>query len=196
MSKIIKVNPPYKPLVQLYECCGPCAFQWILHRRDFWIDQEELAWHCKLKILKKNAKYFVRNMRITKSRKDTGTSVEKMHIYLNKMLKDKKIPLTVEKHPISKIKDPKEFMIENLKKENDIMLDFFCKPFPVYEYEGGHVCVVSEFNSDKEIITLGDPAGELPKFWKVPLKKIIKSMDKKYDGHERGFWIVKSKRKK
>lgn len=192
--KEIKVNPPYKPLVQMTYCCGPCAFLWILHRRGYWVDQEEIAWYCKLKIPKKEAKKFVRKMRIAKSKKDDGTSVEKLHIYLNKMLKDKKIPLSIEKYPISKVKDPKKLLIENLKTGNDVMFDFACKLFPQYQYHGGHVCVVAEFDPQKEILTLGDPGGSRPKYWKVNLKKIVKSMDKKYDGHERGFWIIKSKK--
>lgn len=186
----IKVKPSYKPLVQLPYCCGCCAFLWILHRKGYWIDQEEIAWYCKLKIPKKEAKNFVRKMKIAESKKEVGTSPEKMHIYLNKMLKDKKIPLKVEKYPISKIKNPKEFVVKNLKAKNDIMLDFSCKPFPKYKVSWGHVCVTAGFDTDKEILTLGDPSQLQPKFWKVSLKKIIEAMDKKYDGHERGFLIV------
>lgn len=188
---LIKVKPAYKPLVQLPYCCGCCAFLWILHRRNYWVDQEELAWYCKLKIPRKEAKNFVRKMRIAKLKKEVGTSPEKMHIYLNGMLKDKKIPLKVERYAISKIKNPKEFIIKNLKAKNDVMLDFSCKPFPKYEISWGHVCVVAEFDMNKEMLTLGDPSWLQPKFWKVPLKKIVKAMDKRYDGHERGFLIVK-----
>ncbi len=192
MTGIIKIKPPYKPLVQLTYCCGPCSFLWVLYRRGYWIDQEEIAWYCKLKVPKKEAKKFVKKMKIVELKKDAGTSVERLHIYLNKMLKYKQIPLKVEKYSISKVKNHQEFIIKNIKTGNDIMLDFACKPFPEYEFShGGHVCVVAKFDVDKEIITLGDPSWEKPKFWEVPLKKIIKAMDKKYDGHERGFWIIK-----
>lgn len=188
---IVKVNPPYKPLTEQPYCCGPCSFQWILLRRGYWIDQEEIAEYCKLKVPRKLKKLFVRNIKIAKSKKEEGTSVEKIHIYLKKLLKYKKIPLAVTKHTISKIKDSKKFIIENLKTGNDIMLDFACKPFPEYEFpHGGHVCVVVEFDTDKNILTLGDPAFYKPKFWKVPLQKIVKAMDSKWDGHERGFWII------
>jgi len=189
----LKVDPPYKPLVQMYHCCGPCSFLWILHRRGYWVDQEEIAWYCKLVIPKSAANKFTRRFKIAKKKEDEGTSPEKMHIYLNKLLKDKKIPLKVEYYSINKVKDPKTLIIENLKAGNDIMLDFACKPFPEYKFHGGHVCVVAEFDTKKNILTLGDPAWARPKFWKVELDKITKAMDKKYDGHERGFWIVSEK---
>jgi len=190
---MIKVKPPYKPLVQMPYCCGCCAFLWILNRRGYWIDQEEIAWFCKLKILKRDAKIFSRKMGIVKSKKDAGTSPEKMNVYLNKMLKVKKIPLEVKKYFISQIENPKQLILENLKSGNDIMLDIACKPFRQYTFPGGHVCVVAEFNPAKEVLTLGDPGQRQPKFWKVSLKKIVKAMDKKYDGSERGFSIIKPK---
>lgn len=175
-------------------CCGPCSFLWVLHRRGYWIDQEEIAWFCKLNIPQKKAKRFVRKMRITKSTGDEGISSAKLDIYLNRMLQKKKIPLKVERYPISKIENPKELIIENLKAGNDIMLAFSCKQFPKFKSIIGHICVVAEFDSNKGIITLGDPAGSEPKFWQADLKKIVKAMDKKYDGNERGFWIISPKK--
>ena len=189
---MLKVNPPYKPLVQLPYCCGVCSFQWILFRRGYWADQEEIAWYCKLKILKKDSKKFVRKMRIAKSKKEWGTSVEKFHIYANELLRKKKIPLKIEHHFISKIKNPREFVIKNLKAGHDIMLDFhwFGLGKKDKSWNCGHACVISEFDSNKNILTLGNPSQNQPKFWKVSLNKIVKAMDKKYDGHERGFWII------
>lgn len=147
-----------------------------------------------MKILKSYAKAFVRKMIIAKSKDDTGTSPYKFHIYANKLLKAKRIPLTIQKYQVSQVKDPTQLIVKNLKAGYDVMLDFACKPFPEYEYdEGGHVVVVSEFDTDKGVLTIGDPSWIHAKFWKVPLKKIVNAMDKKYDGFERGFWVVKPK---
>ena len=40
---------------------------------------------------------------------------------------------------------------------------------------------------------VGDPDWTKPKFWKIPLKKLIEGMDNKYDGVKRGFWVISSK---
>ncbi|KPJ54961.1 hypothetical protein AMJ47_02750 [Parcubacteria bacterium DG_72] len=176
--------------------CGCCAFLWVLHRKGYWIDQEEIAQRCNLRVPKRDLKKFTRKIKVAKSKKNVGTSPERMHIYLNRLLRAKRIPLIVEKYPISKIENPKEFVVNNLRVKNDIVVSFSCKPFRQYKFSWGHVCVISGFDLKKEELTLGDPGQNQLKYWKVSLKKITKAMDKKYDGSERGFLLVKAKNKK
>ena len=73
----LKVNPPYKPLVQMPLCCGVCSFLWTLHRRGYWIDQEEIAQACKLHVPKKDAKLFTLKMKIANKKEDEGTGEKK-----------------------------------------------------------------------------------------------------------------------
>lgn len=180
----------YKPLTQQYRCCGPCAFQWILLRRGFWVDQEEIAWHCRLKVPKDRLNRFTRKMLVAEKKEDEGTITKDFHILLNKMLKEKNIALTVEFHPITTVDNPSELIDTNMQQGNDLMVAFSCKVFPEWNSILGHVCVIVGF--DGKTLTLGDPSLVRPKFWDAPLDKIIGAMDKKFDGHERGFWVVKS----
>ncbi|UCG95461.1 MAG: hypothetical protein JSV92_00190 [archaeon] len=190
---IIKVRPPYKPLVQMHVCCAVCAFLWILHRRGYWVEQEEIAKACNLYVLKKTAKLFGLKMKTAKSAKQEGVNFDKFHIYANRLLKKKKIPLEMEKYSISQIEDSKKFIIKHLKNGEDVMVSFACKPIPQCKCPAGHVCVVAEFDLKSNTLTLGDSRWTSPKYWKIKLDKIVKAMDKKY-GRERGFWVVKPRR--
>ncbi|UCD04569.1 MAG: hypothetical protein JSW73_02970 [Candidatus Woesearchaeota archaeon] len=188
----LKVNPPYKPLVQMHVCCGVCSFLWVLHRRGYWIDQEEIAQACNLYILKKTANLFKLKMKITKSAKKEGVNFDKFHKDANKLLKKKKIPLKMEKYSISQIEDPKKFIIKHLKSGEDVMVNFACKALQL-TCPSAHICVIAEFDTKNNILTLGDSSWTRPKYWKVKLDKMVKAMDKKHDGRERGFWVISEK---
>ena len=185
---IIKVDPPYKPLVQMPYCCAPCVFLWVLHRRGYWIDQEELVRYCKVRVPRKSAKAFMENINISKKirgvNKDFGLNIAKL-------LKEKELPFVIETIFISKVKDPKNLITENLKKGNDIILCLHSKPFKRYTFNNGHCLVISAFDTEAEKLTLGDPSQINSKFWEVPLNNVINAMSKKYDGKERSFFVIK-----
>jgi len=101
------LTPEYKPLVQMPYCCGPCSFLWVLHRRGYWIDQEEIAKATRLKIPKEYQKRFRLKMLVAKEPKDNGIKPGTFHTYLNRLLKKKKISLNVKRYSISEDKPPR-----------------------------------------------------------------------------------------
>jgi len=186
---MMKLKPEYKPLVQMPYCCGPCSFQWVLHRRGYWIDQEEIAKATRLKIPKEYQKKFRLKMLVAKEPKDNGVKPGTFHSYLNKLLKKKKIPLSVKRFSISEI-NPRKLIMDNLKAGNDIMLSVHGRPFKRYDFDTGHAMVLSEFDPRSGYLILGDPSQNHSKFWRVKLDKVVEAMDPRFDGSERGFLIV------
>ena len=191
---MVRVNPAYKPLVQLPWCCLPCALLWVLHRRGYWVDQEEIAKLFDVGIPKGVAHRFTRRMRIAKKPKDTGVGETDVAGLMNRLFKQKKIPLVAERHVVSSVKSPKKFVTEHLKAGHDLIVNISCRPFPKYKSRGGHGCVIAGINHSTGIVTLGDPGGRMPTFWKVHVSKLADAMLPKH-GRERGFWVIKSKKK-
>ena len=93
---------------------------------------------------------------------------------------------------ISKIENPKKFIVGNIKKGNDVMISFNWKGLG-YKKNWGHVVVISEMDTKKDVVTLGDPSFNQPKFWKVKLSRLVKAMNPKHDSVERGFYIFSKK---
>jgi hypothetical protein len=193
--KVAKVNPPYKPLTQQKYCCFPCAIQWILLRRNLkWIDQEDIAAMCDMRIPKKLEHLFRRKFKITNKPSDYGTNVyTSKDKHVERLFEKYKIPLKVKRILINEIKDPAEFVFRNIKSGNDLMLDFHWYGLGKRErsWNIGHAVVTSGIKMVKNpVITFGDPRQSGPKFWEVKMSALAKAMDKKYDGHERGFWVI------
>ena len=184
------MKPKYKPLVQMRGCCGPCAILWILLRRGFWVDQEKIAKELKTRVFKRDLKLFPEKMLTTGKKGDLGLPdiIGKDTYLVNRFLKKYKIPLRMTPFKISKVKNPKEFIVENLKKGNDIMVSFNWKGLE-HKRGWGHIVVISEIDTRKDVVVLGDPGQNQPKFWKVKLNRLTKAMSSKYDGAERGFHI-------
>jgi hypothetical protein len=193
MKKYLKLNPPYKPLVQMKLCCLPCSVLWILHRRGYWIDQERIAKELRIRLPKKDMKLFNEKMLLRKKRESPGACqiIGKDAYLVDRMFKNHRIPLKMTTFRISKVDDPKKFVTYNIRKGNDIMLSFNWKGLGG-KHNRGHVVVVSEITPGG-IVTIGDPSQVNSKFWKVPLSRIVKAMDSRYDGHERGFYIFSKK---
>lgn len=193
--KSIKVKTPYIPLTQQRLCCVPCAIQWILLRRGLKIfSQEEIGKALGLTVPKKCKKLFIENIRIGKKPKRGYGTKEKDGSKMNKFFRKNNIPLRVKKVFHSKIKDPVKLITDNLKKGNDIMVVTYMSVIkPKEKY--GHALLVNEIIlTKKPKVIVGEPSFFNKKFWEVDLDKIIKGMDKKYDGEERGIYIF-SKRK-
>lgn len=176
-------------------CCAACAILWILHRRGYWIEQEGIAKELKIRIPKKDFKLFKHKMLTTRVKKDYGAPnlIEKDAYLVDKLFRKYKIPLKMTPIKISKIKDPRKLIIENLKKGNDIMIAFNWKGLG-HKGNWGHLAVISGIiEKEDPIIIIGDSSEKKPKFWKVKLSKLVKAMNGKYDKTERGFYIFSKK---
>ncbi len=194
MSKSIKVNPPYKPLVQMPYCCAACTIQWVLFRRGYWLDQEVIAKELRIKIPKGFQKFFSVKLPLCEKVKDAGPILGPLKDVgiINNMFMKYKIPLVARAYPISKIKYPARFIVENLRAKKDLVVMFHWKGMGK-RWDWSHRAVIVEFEMENKIVTLGDPGYDLPKYWKIPLSKLIRAMNKKYDNYIRGFLTIESK---
>lgn len=186
---VFKVNPMYKQLTQKVNFCGPTCLQMILFRRNNWLSQELLAKEIGVGIHKKDKDLYLLDFpQFTKNDARIGIALkgfeqEKVNDFLNKF------GLKAEVYRPSEIKDINKFVVENIKKGNDIMMNFWLKLFD--GRNSGHFVLIADFNSEKEEVTVCDSSSKKKSFWKAPIKKFVDSMSKKYDGDERGFVVFK-----
>lgn len=184
-----KVKSDYKSLTQMKWCCAACAVLWILHRRGYWVEQADIAREIKIRIPKKDLKLFSAKMAITRKRNDYGAPdlIGKDAFLINQFLKRHKIPLKMNSWKIGLIENPKKFIVENIKKGNDVMLSFHWRGLGLKGK--GHVAVLAEIDDKENTVIIGDSAINRPKFWKVKLDKLVRAMSAQYDHCERGFYI-------
>lgn len=193
--KSIKAKPPYIPLTQQKYCCFAACIQMILLRRKMPLfSQEEIGWHLCLIVPKSVKKLFNKARAGKKPKTGYGTQESKKGCSLNAFFNKKKIPLKCERHWISEIKEPHEFVLKNLRKGNDIIALYNNKGINRGGEPSGHACIVSEIILGKKPgLTLIDPDFKNKKYNKVYLGKLCNAMSNKYDKNERGFWIISKK---
>ncbi len=187
----LKQNPDYIPLTQQDLCCVPTTIQWVLVRRNLpLVSQEDIGKVIGLHVPKEKNHLFMYKFPNTKAYYGTyGTELNNKN--LNELFEKYKLPLVGEYTKISKIKDPHKFIIENMKAGNDVCMMFHKKN--VTGENWAHGSILAEYDTDTKTITVGDPSPRYPKFWKVKLTKMVDAMNTKWDGNERGFWVIKSK---
>lgn len=187
---VIKINPPYKHLVQKKNLCGSACIQMILFRHGVWIEQEELAYKLGTKINGKDADLYL--MPFRKASDGSSKIGMKLKDFNKPKIKNalKKYRFNIGIHRISTVKSPEKFFIKNLKENNDVIINFWWKPINGVDF--GHYVLLSEFNTVTKKIKVCDPGQNKRSFWEVRLDKLVKGMNKKFDGNERGFLVVKS----
>lgn len=188
---VIKISPHYKRLIQMKIFCGPACVQMILFRRGIWIEQELLAYKISAKIDKKGKNLYVLPFKKLPS-SDSRSGLENIKHFKKIKVKNffEKYNLKVEVYPISKIEFIDDFIIKNLKNNNDIIVNFWWKPL-IKNKNWGHYVLISEFDTKTKMMTVCDPSYNSKGFWKIKLNKIIKGMTTQFDGNERGFVVIK-----
>lgn len=187
----VKVDPPYKHLVQKKAFCGPTCIQMILFRRGIWTDQEELAYRMGVKIYEEQKDFYEHQFPVVeKGSPEYGMAIKDFESkeVLN-VFKD--FGLTAEVFLIREIDDVKEFIIEKIEDGCDVMTCFRFDPIDGREI--GHYALVSEFDEKSDTVTLCDPYFECKRFWDVKLEKLKEAMSPKWDEIERGFVVVREK---
>lgn len=198
-SEKIRIKPYYTPLTQQKYCCLPCCIQWIMLRRDLkLISQDEMARDLGVVIAPEDQRLFNVKMKIAKKlppdKLGYGTWVYKIPQFLKKH----KIPLSVERFYPSKIGDVKNFLCENLKNGNDIIVSFniaaYAKSGSGINY--GHSCIIDSITTKNKniIVSLGDPAYSHRKFFDIELQKLLNGMTKY--GEEKSFKVFTKKHSK
>lgn len=175
----------YKHLVEKPSFCGPACLQMILLRRGIWIDQEEIAKEIGARILPKEKDFFTIKFPI--SANDAGINLVEFDTKkVKKFFKKYKLKLTTEVVHISKIKDCKTFIKKHLAKGNDLMANFHMSYYKKSK-NWGHFNLIDKIQGN--IVTFCDPWPSNKSFWKTTIADLIASMNKKFDGKERGFVV-------
>lgn len=165
-------------------------------RKGYWLDQEDIAKELNIKITKDVSKSFNYKFRITKNILEAGYDVQNINIKkLDNIFKKYKIPITTEFKKISEIKNIDKFIINNIKKNNDLSMLFLWKAFG-HKVSYGHYVLISSYNINTKIVEVCDPAfGKMKSFWSSEISEFIYGMNDKWDGKERGFLIFKDTKK-
>jgi len=161
----------------------------ILRRNLGWVDQEEIAKDLGVRIGRHQVDSFHIKLKIAKGKDEADRGIILKEFKQKKVqdfFKKHKIPLKVSVFYKSEIEDVKFFLGTNLKEGNDVMANIYNRTFHL-EKDWGHLVLVSEVGGDE--VTLCDPGPKNKSFWQTSLKKLIGSMDKRYDGLERGFVV-------
>ena len=178
----------YKHLLQKPSMCGPACIQMVLLRKGMWMDQEEIAEKVNARIFADQKDFFSKKLRITKDDIEVGIRLREFgEERIRNFFKNLKPSLKTEIFQVSEIKEVKDFIKENLNKNNDIIANIHMRYFDK-KRKFGHFVLVSEIKGDR--VTLCDPSPNSQNLWITTIDKLVKSMSKKIDGLERGFAII------
>lgn len=185
------LKPKYLPLVQKPSCCNVTCLQMILYRRGFGLfDQQDLAKYFKIKVGKDELKSFNVKLGVyTSTNNDEGLKTIESEKLINRFFKDKKIPLKASAIKASEIADLTQFLIDNIKKDNDLWLEY--KVHKIHGEKLIHDNVVESVKtlSGKTWVTLVDPYWVYKPRLDVTIEDIAEAISDKY-GRETGFIIV------
>jgi hypothetical protein len=180
----------YSPIHQLPYCCVPATIQWVLLRRGCNIgNQEEIGVQLGLRVPVKMKKYFQnRKIKIVPDNsKEVGTQILKKKYSISNYFKKNNIQLKISKE--FRFKNKKElevFLLNNLGTDKDLILRFHSG---IYKENGaGHLGIIINYNKKSKIVVIGDP--EPPFFKKITLEKLLESLSKKFDGIQRGPYLI------
>lgn len=163
----------------------------ILYRRGFGLyDQQELAKYFKIKISKKDFRSFNIKLNVFTSKNyNEGLKTIESEKTINSFFKKNKIPLTAKAVRASEINDLKEFLVSNIKDNNDLWLEY--KTHKIHGEKIIHDNVVESVKvvSGKGYVTLVDPYWEFKPRLVVGINKISEAISNKY-GRETGFIVI------
>ena len=184
----ISQKPPYKPIKQRPYCCVPACVSVILDRRGIKHNsQEEIGYELGLIIPKEKIHLFIKARIGRKPVAGYGTQVSKKKYSINNYFLKNKIKLKETYYFPEKIKDTRNFIIENLKSSNDLVVCFNNKKL-YGNGDFGHVSLIQSINNG--VIILIDSEKSVPDKRKVKLQKLVEAI--KYHGKKKrgGFWVI------
>ncbi|MBD3270166.1 hypothetical protein GF376_01425 [Candidatus Peregrinibacteria bacterium] len=189
--------PYYHPIPLMPYCCVPAALQWILYRRGLDIlDQETIGANLGLQLPISGKKIFRNPGIIFTDKKPVDGYGTRIHIpeYSIQKFFDKygfklKISDLYTFKTNSQIHD---FLVENMKPENDIILRWHTRIFKGgKEPEGvGHFSVIEDYDPSDQEVVIGDP--DPPFFKKASLGQLLYAMSDQVDGIQRGMYLVEN----
>jgi hypothetical protein len=186
----------YFPLIQKPDCCSVACLQMILFRKGHTeYSQDELAKELGIFIDKKNQDAFSVKLKVRLKESDVNRTIESAD-KINAFFRKNKIRLEAKSYRISEIKNPSDFINDELKQDFDVWVEFANKP--IFGTDGGHDCLISELKKKdgKYFATLIDPYWSHKQIYEVPLDNLTRAMQKRVDlkpVRERGLIVIREK---
>lgn len=173
----IEIKPPYVPFSQHAYCCVPTCMQMIMYRRGIpLISQEDIGYEFGLIVPKKNKKMFNKVRTGPRPGAGYGTRVNLKIYSIDKFLKKHKIKLKIKEFEINTVENIKKIIVDNLKKDNDLMVYYDYRKLWSNGTSTGHVSLISSFDTKKNIITLIDPEKNVPKYRETTLRRLVNAI--------------------
>ena len=126
----IQAKPMYIPLIQKPMCCNVTCTQMVLLRHGITPPlQDDIAKSIGVRIPKENRKSFMRKLIMpSKPPYGTDTITKKNEKRYNNFFEKSGLPFRVRIFMVSKIKNRKKFIVDNMKDGNDIHVEVCMKP--------------------------------------------------------------------
>ncbi len=187
---IFQQKPAYKHLTQNPSCCWPTCIQMVLFRHWIWVEQEQLAYDLWLVIEENNKDFFIFPFRIVPK----GDINHWLKLYrfeseeIISVLKDFWFQSRVIYY--SDIWDFEKLIIENISKNNDIVINFKWEWIKNNLYTWWHFVLLSSYDSEKKVVTVCDPTSRAKNYWDVGKEELENALSDKWDWRERGIIII------
>jgi ribosomal protein S24E len=161
----------------------------LLRRKLPIFSQEDIGYELGLTVPKRYKKLLPKARTGKKPSAGWGTQVGKRKYPINNFFRKHKIPLKEEYFSLQKIENVKDWIREQIEKDNDILVCFnYRKLYGKGKKKQGHVCILDTILRDEVILI--DPEYRVPKFRKVKLKKLLEAMKFHGEKNRAGFWLI------
>lgn len=174
MPNSVQLEIPYIPLIQKPMCSAVACLQMILYRNGYGLqDQEALAVKFGVKIDAEFAKAFETNMPLlSQLRVDEGVQTIQSVEMINALFQKTAPALKAVAYKASEIPELKEFLIEHLKCQHDIWVEYHAQDIhadDVYNGQYIHYGLIEKFNATLNSVVVIDPVPEHKQRLEVPL---------------------------
>lgn|SRR3989338_82582 len=183
----------YKHISQKPYCCVPACVQMILQRRKLpTLKQTDIAYDLGIVLPLKDRHLLPKSHKGRKPRAGWGTRINLKKYSFTEFFKRREYPLREtfwSAKQFSSVKKFKKFLIDNIEKENDLLV---CFNYPMlYRIKGswGHASLIEEVKGDNVI--LRDPNPKHRKARRVLLNDLLNALKNHHHG---GVWLIESLR--
>lgn len=185
-------NSPYKWIRQKPYCCVPACLSMVLDRRKIEHgSQEQIGYELGLTV-PPGKEHLFNNVRVSDTPPTDagyGTQVGNEQYSINNYFMNNNINLKETYYTLEGISNVKEFIFENIKENNDIIVCFNIKI--IYEDEDyGHVCILESLDGDSITLVDSDTDKEDKQRVIVKLSQLIEAIIIHSQKNRGGFWVI------
>ena len=165
----------------------------ILYRRGLpIIEQEELAKFFKIHV-PLSAKKFFNTTLTTRKKSEDGIQTIESEGRVNRFFKKYKFPLIAKAVRASEISDLEKFIENNLRKSNDLWVEYKSDRIHGEHFIHDNVIESMERGKKEMLVTVVDPYGEYRTRNKLLLSVLQDAINENEFGRETGFLVVSKK---